>query len=127
MADIAAEFTLMTPGGTVVFNGGDIDAGDDELYWITQIDGLDGVDIRAPVDNAPVTDGGLIHDFYEGPRLMTWEGVLFIDPAKHTMSQTREIRNDMEAVLMTALLSIYAGRGDGALTWTPLGHAERGL
>jgi hypothetical protein len=127
VADIASAFTLVTPGGTVIFNEYDITAGGDEVFWITRIEGLDGVDIRAPIDVAPVTDGGLGHDAYESYRSMTWEGVLFIDPARHTMNQTREIRNDMEATLMTALLSIYRGRGDGALTWTPLGHSERGL
>lgn len=119
MPDLASPYTLVTPAGTVLFNNEGIDlfnlvGGPDEFY-ISDIQGLDGAPIRAPVDNRPQTDGGLVHPFFEGPRRVTIEGSIMIRSTR-VQNTMRLIRNDMEKELRTALRSIKAA--DGTLSWT---------
>lgn len=119
MADIAATYTLTTPGGTIVFNNGALDQ-----YYFTEIDGLDGVTLRTPIDPVPFGDGGIVHDFWEGPRHMTFEGVLLIQSVR-IQNSILTIRNSMEEDLRVALASIK--RADGTIAWTPLGEGARSL
>lgn len=120
MADLACIYTLNVPTATdIVFNDAQIDqfnmlSGPDEFY-ITNITGLDGAPIRAPVDNRPQTDGGLVHPFFKGPRRITFEGALMIRSTK-IQDEIRIIRNDMEALLIAALEDIKDA--DGTLSWT---------
>ena len=119
MPDLASPYTLTTPGGTVQFNNEQMDrfnipGGPDEFY-ISDIQGLDGPPIRAPVDNRPQTDGGLVHPFFKGPRRVTIEGCLMIRSTR-IGDAMRLIRNDMEKELKDALESILAA--DGTLSWT---------
>src|SRR3989337_1851967 len=118
MADLSVQYTLTTPGGTILFNNSGIDSfnayGADE-YYISDIQGLDGAPIRAPVDNRPQTDGGLVHPFFKGPRRVTIEGALMIRSTR-IMNSIRVLRNEMEEDLRVALESIEAA--DGTLAWT---------
>lgn len=118
MAQANATYTLTTPGGTITLNG----TGD--RYFIDSVEGLDGAPIRAPIDNRPLTDGGLVHDFFLGPRLITFEGTIIID-SQTTESGYLSQRNTMEANLLTALNSIL--RANGTLAWTPQGQSARSL
>ena len=127
MADISVAFVLTTPGGTITFNS----TGDDDFnqygsneYYLSDSQGLDGAPIRAPVDNAPQDDGGLVHNFWEGPRHIVLEGALIIR-STHVQNTIRTLRNSMEAALLTALTSIL--RADGTLAWTPAGQGARSL
>ena len=117
MADLACQYTLVTPGGTILFN----DYGDDKFnaygpneYYVTDIKGLDSAPRRTPTDNAPQTHGGLVHPRLKGPRAITFEGALMIR-STDVGNQIRVIRNDMEAALLTALDSIEDA--DGTLSW----------
>jgi hypothetical protein len=113
VADVTVLYTLTTPGGTVLFNDDAVDE-----YYLSNIAGLDGAPIRAPVDNAPQTDGGLVHDFFLGPRHVTMEGILFIRSSR-VGDEIRDQRNVMEQTLREALES--ALRADATLAWTPAG------
>lgn len=119
MADVAAVYTLTTPGGTITLNSGGADQ-----YFTSEVGGLDGAPIRAPIDPVPFGQGGIIHDFWRGPRHPTFEGVLLITSTR-VMNSILAIRNDMEENLRVALESIQ--QANGTLAWTPLGEAARSL
>lgn len=123
MADLSCVYNLTTPAGTILFNNGDLHTLDD-LYWIADINGLDGVPIRAPIDNAPQNDGGHIHTFWKGPRHVTFEGAILIQSVPIGGNCLAE-RNALEHNLRVALESIL--QVDGTLTWTPTGLTERSL
>lgn len=124
MADIAAIYTLNVPAATdILFNNGDLGDGGDH-YWLTNLEGLDGPPIRAPIDNRPQTDGGLVHDFYFGPRHVLVEG-FFLIQSTDVQQQILSIRNDMETALLAAHMDIL--RADGTWGWTPYGETARSL
>lgn len=123
MADLAVPYTLATPGGTVVFNDGDLYTLDD-LYWVTEIQGLDGPSIRAQIDDAPQAHGGLVHNFWKGARHVTMEGVILIQSVGLGAACLTE-RNTFENNLRVALESTL--QADGTLSWTPTGGAARSL
>jgi hypothetical protein len=123
MADLACTYTLTTSGGTIIFNDGDLYTTDD-LYWISQIEGLDGPTLRAQVDNAPQAHGGLVHTFWKGPRHITMEGAILIQSVPWGGSCLVE-RNEMEDDLRVALESII--QTNGTLSWTPAGQSAHSL
>ena len=94
-----------------------------DKYWIDSITGLDGPSIRAPVDLVPFGDGGIIHTFRKGPRRVTIEGMLLLDPPTYEDCQAR--RNTLAFNLQDALASIIAA--SGTLAWTPTGGAAESL
>lgn len=126
MADLSAIYTLTTPGGVIIFNDGELRDGQDK-YWLSNIQGLDGSNIRAPIDNVPFGDGGIVHDFWKGPRHVLIEGTFVHESVGFPGSGNacRQKRNEMEETLRAALESIL--RDDGTLAWTPLGLAARSL
>jgi hypothetical protein len=117
MADVGVAYTLATPGGTVFFNDGALDQ-----FYITEVRGLAAPSLRTPMDNIPLGDGGLIHDFYKGPRHIGVEGILLIQSTR-LQDDIVVARNDMEEELEVALESIL--RADGTLTYTPQGASAR--
>ena len=123
MADVGAIHVLSTPGGTITFNNGDLHTLTD-LYWIQEIDGLDGAPRRTPIDPKPLAHGGLVHDFWKGPRPFTVEGVILIQ-SNPVGDACREARNEMEEDLVIALDSILDA--DGTWAWTPIGLSARSL
>lgn len=123
MADVGAIHTLTTPGGNVIFNNGTLHTTDD-LYWIQEIEGLDGAPRRSPVDPVPLGDGGLVHDIWKGPRPFTVDGVILVQSAPFG-DACRTIRNEMEVDLEDALDSILTA--DGTWSWTPIGEGARSL
>ncbi len=123
MADLTVVYTLTTPGGTINFNNGALKSLID-LYWIQTLQGLDGTPIRAPVDEVPFGDGGLVHTFWKGPRRITFDGVILIQSVPIGGPCQTEL-NAMEDDLFTALESIIDA--DGTLAWTPLGLGARSL
>jgi hypothetical protein len=123
MADVAANYSLATPGGTIDFNECVINDRAN-CYFLTEITGIDAAAIRNPMDNAPITDGGLVHNFYEGPMHPVFSGALLVQSTQ-VGNTIVAIRNAMKQSLLTALRSIL--RADGTLTWTELGVGARSL
>lgn len=119
MAEFSAIYTLTTPANDPVFN-----AASGDTYILTAIRGLDGAPIRAPVDDAPQTDGGIVHPFRLGPRHVTAEGFILIRSAA-TEAAFVTARNTLESALIAALEAIR--NADGTLTWTPTGGAGKTL
>lgn len=116
-------YTLTTPSGTITFNDGDLHTLDD-LYWLADIQGLDGAPVRAQMDNAPQAHGGIIHTFWKGPRHVVMEGSILIQSQPLGANCLTE-RNAMEEALRVALESIL--QADGTLAWTPTGQSARSL
>lgn len=127
MPDIASIITLTTPGQDITFNDGELGRGsDDDMFWITSAPGLppDGAPRRAPVDNRPQTDGGLVHRFFKGPRQITIEGAIIIQST--TVQDTiRSLRNARMAQLTAALDACY--QADATLAWTVPGDTSYSL
>jgi hypothetical protein len=119
VADVAVPFVLTTPGGTITFNDDSADQ-----HYITEIGGLGSAPVRAPIDNVPFGDGGIVHNFWKGPRHITIEGVWLITSTR-IMNSIVVIRNDMEEDLRAALESTL--QANGTLAWTPQGQAARSL
>jgi hypothetical protein len=117
VADVGVSYTLTTPGGTVVFNDGATDQ-----HYITEIRGLGAPALRTPMDNVPLGDGGLIHDFWKGPRHIGVEGIFLIQSTR-IQDDIVVIRNDMEEELTVALESIL--RADGTFAYAPQGEGTR--
>lgn len=127
MADISSVYTLTTPGGTVLFNdGSQSDSGIDKLY-ITSITGLDGTDLRTPMDDVPFGHGSLWYDWWEAGRPMIIDGS-FLIVSTRVGNQILAIRNQFEEDLRVPLRSIGALEVDtGTLAWTPYGQSPRQL
>lgn len=119
MADVGVTYTLTTGGGTVVFNDGSAD----QIY-ITEIQGLGGAPIRAPIDPVPYGDGGIVHSFWKGPRHVIVDGIFLITSTR-VQDSVVQIRNDFEEDLRIALESCLSA--DATFTWTPQGQPERTL
>lgn len=125
MADYSCVYTLSTGGGTIAFNQGTLGSGSlDNLYWISVIHGLDGPSIRAPIDDVPFGDGGIVHRFWKGPRHIGLEGSLVIQEVPFG-SICQEFLNELEADLNTALDSIL--QTNGTLSWTPTGGSATSI
>jgi hypothetical protein len=116
MADLIVTYTLTTPGPDITFNSGTLGDGTDK-YWIQTIQGLDGPQIRAPVDPVPFGDGGIVHTFWKGPRRVLFDGILLLDPSNCVDAQERW--NILTNNLKAALASIIAA--DGTLSWDETG------
>lgn len=122
MADVGVSYTLATPAGTVTFNDGSAD----QIY-ISEIQGLGGAPIRAPIDDVPFGHGGLLYDFWEGPRHLIFDGIFLITSTR-VQDDIVVIRNTFEETLRVALRSIAALDVDsGTLAWTPQGQGARQL
>jgi hypothetical protein len=110
MADICDIYTL----AGLTFNA----AAPADTYVISEITGLDGAPIRAPVDDRPQTDGGIVFPNFLGPRRITFEGFFGVrsvdygaDPSGYVVAL-----NTLEAAMLTALEGIR--NSDGTLAWT---------
>ena len=122
MADVGVIYTLTTPGPDIVFNQFTDPFLNVDQYYITEIRGLGSPALRTPFDNVPLGDGGLVHDFWKGPRHIGIEGTILVQ-STGIMDDIVVIRNGMEDDLSDALESIL--RADGTLTFTPQGQGAR--
>jgi hypothetical protein len=123
MPDIACEYTLTTPAGTIVFNDGSADQ-----FYITNIPtGLAGAPIRAPIDNLSYANASKGYNFWLAGRHITIEGNFFVtsvDPCPAAVA----IWNQMEEDLRVALESIAAHMAAVAtLVWRPAGQTQKTL
>jgi hypothetical protein len=127
MADYSTTYTLTTPGGTIIFNNGELGGGSlDNLYWIGNVQGLDGPTLRVPVDDTPFGHGGIVHRSWKGPRHPIIEGSLVVQSVPFGSPGCQELLNAMEAALNAALDSILAPTS-GTLAWTPSGGTPKSL
>lgn len=124
MPDIAVPYTLVAPGGTIIFN----DPLTADQFYITDIpSGLAGAPIRAPMDDVAFGDGGRSYNFWEGARHILVEG-MFLVTSVPVCPAAVAIWNEMEETLRAVLRSIAAQDTDVAtLTWRPTGQTERQL
>jgi hypothetical protein len=111
MAEYNAPASLITPWGTIDFNG---DTPPAYLHDESACAGLDGAPTRAVVDPKPVTDGGIWHRNFKGPREVTLDGLLRIDIPDDAVT--------LEADLLAACESIFSDPSvTGTYEWTPSG------
>jgi hypothetical protein len=121
MADVGVVYTLTTPGPDIVFNQFTDPFEGQDQYYITEIRGLSSPALRTPFDNVPLGDGGLIHDFWLGPRHIGVEGTVLVQSTP-IQDDIVVIRNGMEKDLADALESIL--RADGTFVFTPQGESQ---
>lgn len=117
MADPSAVYTLTPPvGSPIVFNNGNIGDGTD-LYWLSDITGVDEADVRAPRFRKPVTDGANVLRRYEDGLLPVVEGMYLVQSVPQ--NQCMRIRNQMRWALLACLRACKAAAG--TLTWAEAG------
>jgi hypothetical protein len=121
VSDVAVVYTLTTPGGTIVFNNGADPPSFDDMFYITNIRGLDMGTIRAPQDDLPQDDGGLDHNFFFGPMHPIFEGAYLIQSTRR-QTDIQILRNTMNGQLKAALTSILRVANIGTLSWTEAGQ-----
>lgn len=124
MADLATTYVYTTFGGTITFNDGDLGDGTDK-FWLQSIQGLDGPNVRAPVDSVPMGDGSLLHTFWLSGRTPVLEGVLVVESVPRSSGACQTALNVMENALRTAVESnVSAG---ASLAWTPTGQSSSSI
>jgi hypothetical protein len=104
--------TLDYGPGSVDFHGGG--GGVTSGLVLATVDGIGQAPIRAPVDDMPQADGGIVHQFFYGPRHLTVEG--FVLPFAYDSSHAATLWAAMDS-LEAALGQIL--RADGTFAWTP--------
>ena len=124
MADLVCTYTYTAPGGTIVFNNGQLRDGTDK-FWLQSIQGLDGPNVRAPVDLVPMGNGSLLHAFWLSGRTPVLEGVLVIESVPLNSSGCQTALNEMEDNLRAAVESNIAATA--TLAWTPTGQSSQSL
>lgn len=124
MADLACIYTYTASGATIVFNNGQLGDGTDK-FWLQNIMGLDGPNVRAPVDNVPMGNGSLLHSFWLAGRTPVLEGVLIVESVPLNSSACQTALNEMEDNLRAAVESNVAATA--TLAWTPTGQAAQSL
>jgi hypothetical protein len=119
---VSAFATLGYPGpGTVDFYGNLRDSGGSGLV-LTNVEGIGQAPIRAPIDDAPQADGGIVHAFHYGPRHLTLDGLVL--PLGHDDAAKAALWSAMDG-LVAALDAIL--RADGTFAWTPPGQTAHSL
>lgn len=124
MTDIATQYVLTTPGGTITLNDGTLGDGTDK-YWLTRPpQGLNGT-LRTPFDNVPFGNGGIAHTSLGGPTFPVFDGMYLIESSTN-QGDCQELRNELAANLKAALDSIVSPTS-GTLAWTPTGQGAESL
>jgi hypothetical protein len=118
--DIAAEYTLNPPSGPdLVFNSGVIGDGTD-VFFLTDIKGLDSAGIRHPQFFRPLAHGGYKPTpWIEEPLHPAFEGAFLTQSVPYGGDACRQRRNEMYHALKAALRACYDT--PGSLSWTELG------
>lgn len=118
---MSAFATLDYGPGAIDFYGSGPDAGGSGLL-LSSLEGIGQAPIRAPIDDAPQTDGGIVHQFFYGPRHLTLEGTVL--PFGYDGSARSTLWSTMDS-LVGALDAIL--RADGSFAWTPPGQTAHSL
>jgi hypothetical protein len=109
------KYELVTPRGTVTFNGFENDplygySGD--YYRLTGAEGLDFPSLRTPLDERPQADGAIAYDFWRGARFPSLLG-LIVARGADAVARRREMEDELREHLNAIL------RADGTLRWYP--------
>lgn len=115
---------MLTPPNVtpVVFNSGAIGDGTD-IFFITDIKGLDVADIRAPQFRRPLAHGGYKPvPWLEEPLHPVVEGAYVIQTVPLGGNACRQRRNEMRHQLKAALRDCYDDPGE--LAWNELGIGD---
>lgn len=124
MPDFITTYTYTASGATIIFNNGALGDGTDK-FWLQGITGLDGPNVRAPVDNVPMGNGSLLHPFWLSGRTPVLEGLLLIESVPRNSSLCQTALNEMEDNLNAAVTSNVAA--SATLAWTPTGQSAQSL
>lgn len=124
MPDFVTTYTYTAPGATIIFNNGDLGDGTDK-FWLQDIQGLDGPNVRAPVDQVPMGNGSLLHAFWLSGRTPVLGGVLLIESVRRNGPLCQTALNEMEDNLRAAVESNVAATA--TLAWTPTGQSAQSL
>src|ERR1041385_6813867 len=116
MSEFNAPARLITPSYVIPFNQ---DLTNGWWYFITDLTDLDGAPVRAPTEDASQTDGGLTHDFLQGPRHPTVTGILVPPQQRLAPGIMVAQRNQIFADLRRAVREIK--NRDGVWEWTDTG------
>lgn len=114
MAEIGVRYDLITPAGTIVFNGFDNNPASGytgNYFRLTAVDGVDSPTLRTPLDSRPQLDGAIIYDFFRGAHYPDLQGTV--------VTSNLSSRRSMEDTLRGCMASIL--RADGMLRWYPTG------
>lgn len=88
--------------------------------------GLDGGPIRRQVDPKGLTDGGLVHPAWFGPRIVTWKGKVHIQSVDWELNDAYlTAANTLMATVVSALEGIR--NSNHTLQWTPTGLTQHSL
>jgi hypothetical protein len=121
--DIASLYTL-TPGDggpAVVFNNGQLNTTDD-IFWLTDIHGLDTADIRTPQFLRPLADGGYKPvPWREHPLHPRFQGAFLVQSVP-LGANCRALRNAMYHALKTCLRGCRTN--PGTLAWSEPGIGD---
>lgn len=124
MPDLAVEYVLTTPAGTITFN----DGGQDQFYIQDIPSGLAGAPISAPIDEVGFGVGSLAFNWWQRGRHIAIEGVFLVQSAPFCSPAQVTIWNEMEEELRVALDSIAGVEtATATLVWRPLGQTQRTL
>jgi hypothetical protein len=124
MPDFAAQYTLSPPAGSpVLFNTGEIGDGTD-VFFITDVKGLDSADLRTPQFKRPLAHGGYKPvPWLEDPLHPRFEGVFLVQTSQPGSAACHSTRIGMYHDLKTALRACL-GTSTGTLTWTEDGDSQ---
>lgn len=118
MAEFGVPYSLITPAGTLAFNPA---AGGDG-YYLSDIAGMDGGDIRNPVEDLPQHDGTMVHRFFRAGMKVTLRG--FILPAAAGATRTAamdNLRGYTDRLLRPTQAELVSSC---RLRWTPSGASD---
>lgn len=115
MADLCCAYTI---------GGGTLNPTDADGLYIGEngVRGLDGRPIRATVDKRGVTDGGIVHPKFWGPRTIVFSGPVGI---KSVAIKPNDAYFDAVMAVEVAWIALLEAIRDtpSALAWTPHGPA----
>lgn len=124
MPDYVTQYVYTASGGTITFNAGALGDGTDK-FWLQDIQGLDGPNVRAPVDLVPMGNGSLLHSFWLSGRTPILGGVLLVESVRRNSNECQTALNEMEDNLRAAVESNVAATA--TLAWTPTGQSAQSL
>ena len=123
MPDIAVPYVLTGPSSAITFNDGSADQ-----FFITNLLGLAGAPIRAPIDDLAYTDGARGYNWWKGGRHITVEGTFFVTSALMCTPEMVTVWNQMEENLRDLLDDISAlETATASFAWTPTGATAQNI
>lgn len=113
--------SITTSRGFVRFNhwtsdgGMGLGLGSGNGYQLQMIRGAVYPHIRNPLSNRPQKDGGIVHPFWKGAKLIEFEGLIFASSNANRTELVDHLSGSLDVLLYE----------EGTWAWTPAGAAER--